>query len=89
MTQSNISIRVDNKTKEQFDSLCNELGLNMSTAINLFVKTAIREKRIPFEISLNTPNTNVVKAIEGAEKGFGLSKKFDSVEDAMKSMLED
>lgn len=89
MTQSNISIRVDNKTKEQFDSLCNELGLNMSTAINLFVKTAIREKRIPFEISLNTPNTNVVKAIEDAEKGFGLSKKFDSVEDAMKSMLED
>lgn len=89
MTQSNISIRVDNKTKEQFDSLCNELGLNMSTAINLFVKTAIREKRIPFEISLNTPNTNVVKAIEDAEKGIGLSKKFDSVEDAMKSMLED
>ena len=89
MTQSNISIRVDNKIKEQFDSLCNELGLNMSTAINLFVKTAIREKRIPFEISLNTPNSKLVKAIEDAENGIGLSKKYDTVEDVMKAMLED
>lgn len=89
MTQSNISIRVDNKVKEQFDNLCNELGLNMSTAINLFVKTAIREKRIPFEISLNTPNAKVVKAIEDAEKGIGLSKEFTSVEEVMNDMLED
>lgn len=89
MAQSNISIRVDNKIKEQFDSLCNELGLNMSTAINLFVKTAIREKRIPFEISLNTPNSKLVKAIEDAENGIGLSKKYDTVEDVMKAMLED
>ncbi len=89
MTQSNISIRVDNKIKEQFDSLCNELGLNMSTAINLFVKTAIREKRIPFEISLNTPNSKLVKAIEDTENGIGLSKKYDTVEDVMKAMLED
>ena len=89
MAQSNISIRIDNKIKEQFDSLCNELGLNMSTAINLFVKTAIREKRIPFEISLNTPNSKLVKAIEDAENGIGLSKKYDTVEDVMKAMLED
>lgn len=89
MTQSNINIRVDNKVKEQFDNLCTELGLNMSTAINLFVKTVIREKRIPFEISLNTPNAKTIKAIEDVENNVGLSKPFESVEDAMNSMLED
>lgn len=89
MTQSNINIRVDNKVKEQFDNLCAELGLNMSTAINLFVKTVIREKRIPFEISLNTPSKKTIKAIEDVENNVGLSKPFESVEDAMNSMLED
>ena len=42
MTQSNISIRIDNQLKQQFDSLCNELGLSMSSALNLFVKTVVR-----------------------------------------------
>lgn len=89
MTQSNISIRIDDKLKQQFDSLCNELGLSMSSALNLFVKTVVREQRIPFEISLNKLNKETVKAIENAENGIGLSEKFDTVEAAMKSMLED
>ena len=54
MTQSNISIRIDNQLKQQFDSLCNELGLSMSSALNLFVKTVVREQRIPFEIAAET-----------------------------------
>ena len=89
MTQSNISIRIDDKLKQQFDSLCNELGLSMSSALNLFVKTVVREQRIPFEISLNKLNKETVKAIENAENCIGLSEKFDTVEAAMKSMLED
>lgn len=89
MTQSNISIRIDDKLKQQFDNLCNELGLSMSSALNLFVKTVVREQRIPFEISLNKLNKETVKAIENAENGIGLSEKFDTVEAAMKSMLED
>ena len=54
MTQSNISIRIDNQLKQQFDSLCNELGLSMTSALNLFVKTVVREQRIPFEIAAET-----------------------------------
>ncbi len=89
MTQSNISIRIDDNLKQKFDSLCEEFGLTMSTAINMFVRTVVREQRIPFEISMNNLNSETIKAIEDVENGVGLSKKFNSVEDAMKSMLED
>lgn len=89
MTQSNISIRIDDNLKQKFDSLCEEFGLTMSTAINMFVRTVVREQRIPFEISINNPNAETIKAIEDVENGIGLSSKFNSVEEAMKSMLED
>ena len=89
MSQSNISLRIGENLKKQFDLLCDKLGLSMSTAINIFVKTVVREQRIPFEISLNTPNKELQKAIEDVENGVGLSKKFDNVDDAIKSMLEE
>lgn len=89
MSQSNISLRIDENLKKQFDLLCDKLGLSMSTAINIFVKTVVREQRIPFEISLNTPNKELQKAIEDVENGVGLSKKFDNVDDVIKSMLEE
>lgn len=56
MAQTNVNIRMDDNLKQQFDRLCNELGLNMSTAINVFAKTMVRQQRIPFEISLDVPN---------------------------------
>lgn len=89
MTQSNISIRIDNQLKQQFDSLCNELGLSMTSALNLFVKTVVREQRIPFEIALYKPKKETIKAIEDAENGIGLSKRFDNARDAINAMLED
>ena len=53
MAQTNINIRMDDKLKQQFDHLCNELGLNMSTAITIFAKTMVRQQKIPFEIALD------------------------------------
>ena len=52
-----LTINTDEKTAENFYAFCEELGLDMSTAINLFMKACLREKRIPFELSLlkNTP----------------------------------
>ena len=68
MTQSNISIRIDNQLKQQFDSLCNELGLSMTSALNLFVKTVVREQRIPFEIKKETPNKVTKAALDEYEE---------------------
>lgn len=50
MSQTAISFRVDNELKQGFDSLCNEFGLSNSAALTIFMKTVVRERRIPFEI---------------------------------------
>ncbi len=51
MSLTTITARVDQKDKADFDAFCSSVGLNTSTAINLFVKAVLREKRIPFEIA--------------------------------------
>ena len=55
-----LTINTDEKTAENFYAFCEELGLDMSTAINLFMKACLREKRIPFELSLlNKENSKI------------------------------
>jgi DNA-damage-inducible protein J len=51
MSQTNINIRMDETVKQQAESLFSELGLNMTTAFNIFVRQAIRQRKIPFEIA--------------------------------------
>ncbi len=46
-----VSFRMDDATKKKFERLCDDLGMSMSTAVNVFVKKAVREQRIPFEIN--------------------------------------
>ena len=57
-----LTINIDEKTAENFYTFCEELGLDMSTAINLFIRTCLREKRIPFELSLlNKENSKILE----------------------------
>ncbi len=65
---TNISIRMDSDVKEQADELFDEMGMTLSTAVNVFVRQALREGRIPFEISLDRPNKETVAAMQEAEK---------------------
>ena len=51
MAQTNVNIRMDEDLKKQFDAFCVDIGMNMTTAFCVFAKTAVRERRIPFEIS--------------------------------------
>ena len=50
MQQANISIRVDKSLKEKFCDLCEEFGLTTTSAIQIFMKAVVRERKIPFEI---------------------------------------
>ncbi len=50
MSQTTMSIRVDSDLKRRFDVLCDEFGLSNTSALMLFIKTVVRECRIPFEI---------------------------------------
>jgi len=65
---TNISIRMDSDVKAQADVLFGELGMNLTTAFNVFVRQALREGRIPFEISLNQPNKETISAMLEAER---------------------
>ena len=65
---TNVSIRMDSDLKAQADALFGELGMNMSTAFNIFVRQAVREGRIPFDISLNQPNRETIAAMLEAER---------------------
>ena len=65
---TNISIRMDSDVKAQADALFGELGMNLTTAINIFVRQALREGRIPFEISINQPNRETIAAMLEAER---------------------
>lgn len=65
---TNISIRMDSDLKAQADTLFAELGMNMSTAFNIFVRQSLREGRIPFNVSLNQPNKETIAAMLEAER---------------------
>ncbi len=50
MAQTSMTFRVDNSLKRNFDILCNEFGFSSTAAITVFMKTVVRERKIPFEI---------------------------------------
>lgn len=66
MTTTNLNIRTDKEIKEQAEAIYSTLGLNMTTAINMFLRASIRENGIPFDLKLSTPNNETIKAIEEA-----------------------
>lgn len=53
MAQTLINIRMDEELKKSMEQTCQELGMNMTTAFTIFAKKMTREKRIPFEVSVD------------------------------------
>ena len=64
MATTNLNIRTDREVKDQAEKIFAELGLNMTTAINIFLRTTIRENGIPFALKLDIPNEATAAAIE-------------------------
>ena len=54
MAQSTLSMRVDETPKESFDNICDDFGFTSTAAITVFMKTVVRERRIPFEIKASS-----------------------------------
>ncbi len=67
MGNTTVTFRIDEDLKKQAEELFQDLGLNMSTAFTSFVKQAVREQGIPFEISRKTPNFETLEAIREVE----------------------
>lgn len=51
MTSTLVNVRLDENTKKGMSEVCSELGISMSAAFNIFAKTVVRERRIPFEVT--------------------------------------
>ncbi len=65
---TNLNIRTDKNVKAAAEKLFDELGLNMTTAVNIFLRQSVRENRIPFELTLDTPNKVTEVAIAESRK---------------------
>lgn len=88
MTTTNLNIRTDKEIKEKAEKIYSSLGLNMTTAINMFLRASIRESGIPFDLKLNTLNDETIKAIE---EGRMIArdenvKSYDNMDDLRKAL---
>ena len=91
MATTNITVRMDENLKKQFDYICGEIGLSMGSAITIFAKKVVNEHRIPFELSAPTPNRETIEAMLEAER---LSrdpntKRYGSFNEAFKEVMAD
>lgn len=90
MATTNLNIRTDKDIKDQAEEIFNELGLNMTTAINMFLRCAVREHGIPFKLKLDVPNETTADAIrEGRELFLDPSAPRHSSMSALREALED
>ena len=84
----NFSIRMDRELKEQAENLFFELGMNMTTALTVFVRQSVRQGKIHFEITLNKPNPKTIAAMREIEdmRSDLIPKQSISVADFAKEM---
>ena len=85
MAQTTVSIRMDDSLKKDFDKICNELGMTMTTAVIMLAKKMSREKRLPFEVSVDPfySESNITalhESIEQMKAGKTVTKTFEDLE---------
>ncbi len=89
MSSSNINIRVNSQLKKEAEELFKDLGLSMSSAINLFLKTSVNCDGIPFEISRKKPNSDTLAAlleVQEFEKHPEKYKTYSSFKEALEDL---
>lgn len=82
-----LQIRIDDAMKNAADELFLSLGLDISTAVRIFLAISIENGGLPFEVK--RPNANLKLSMQEALKKENLSKPYQSAEEAIKAMLED
>lgn len=82
MANTSMNIRMDAEVKRKAEELFGEIGMNMTTAINIFLKQAIRENGIPFELKVNKFNNETIEAISEGEQIIKEGKsRFDNADE--------
>lgn len=68
VSTTNLNIRTDKKIKKQAELICSELGMNMTTAVNMFLRAIVRKKGLPLELQLENTNETTLQAIKEGKK---------------------
>lgn len=80
MAQTTLSVRLDSDDKRKFEEFCSMTGMNVSVAINMFVKTVLRESKLPFEVIADPFKQGLEKQLQTLTQEKGKSTVNDSVE---------
>lgn len=80
---TNINIRMDKKIKQQAEELFAEFGISMTTAVNMFLRQAIRQRGIPFDLTLDLPNAQIIAGMNEADEMLnkGTGKRFSGAKE--------
>ena len=85
MATTNLNVRIDTDLKQKAEALYSELGLSLSTALNIFLRYSVRYGGLPFELRLE-PNAETLAAIDDVNNNRDMSKTFDSVAALMEDL---
>lgn len=92
MATTNINVRVDSALKQEAEALFNDLGLNLSSAINMFLRSAVIHDGIPFEIKRQSPNAETKAALDEYEemkKNPGNYKRYETFDEVLNEVFTD
>ena len=87
---TNFSVRMDSDIKKQCEAMYGELGINLTTAINVFLRQLLRVGGFPFDVRMEKPNKETIAAMLEAERiaRYSSVKRYSDVEEALKALKE-
>lgn len=85
MSKMSISIRLDSEVKEQAQQVFSNLGMDMTTAINIFLRQAIQYQGLPFDVRLDE-NRKLPQVLTDLDQNRNMSQSFESVSDLMEDL---
>ena len=85
MSKTSMSIRLDSEVKEQAQQVFSNLGMDMTTAINIFLRQAIQYQGLPFNVRLDE-NRKLLQVLTDLDQNRNMSQSFESVSDLMEDL---
>ena len=85
MSKTSMSIRLDSEVKEQAQQVFSNLGMDMTTAINIFLRQAIQYQGLPFDVRLDE-NRKLLEVLTDLDQNRNVSQSFESVSDLMEDL---
>ena len=85
MSKTSMSLRLDSEVKEQAQQVFNHLGMDMTTAINIFLRQAIQYQGLPFDVKIDE-NRKLLQVVTDVEQNRNMSRSFESVSDLMEDL---